>query len=132
MEEENQNQLPEYIRLQADNTIIVETKEGNFRISEPDGETIDSVERLAKGLNLTDFKKTMILIVRCLIEPAKIDEATFLRYKLSTLQRLAVAMNYYVDETKSFLWTTALDLKTTVGKASSSESPFASTKPTMK
>jgi hypothetical protein len=123
-EKKEMEKLPEYITLLPDGNMQIETRQGTFIIEEPDGDKFDQVERIAVGTKMTDFKKTVVLIARCMIEP-KIGETELLKnYKISTLQRLAIGMQIFVDETKAFLMTPAMPSREPNGKESNSRSVF--------
>lgn len=125
MSEENKTEkLPDFIKIMPDGNMQVETRQGTFIIEEPDGERFDQVERIAAGTKMTDFKKTVVLIARCLVEPKIGDNELLKSYKISTLQRLAAGMQIFVDESKAFLMTPATPSKEPNGKESSSKSVF--------
>lgn len=118
--------LPDYLELQQSGNFIVHTREGEFEIRELTGEEYDSVERIAgKVPNITDFRKAIMMVARALVKPAMSEQELLGKYKLSTLQRLAVGISYYVDESKAFLLTTASESKETTGNISSSKSASA-------
>jgi len=123
-EKEVKETLPEYITLLADGNMQIETRQGVFIIEEPEGAKFDQVERLAAGHKMTDFKKTIVLIARCLVDPKLGDAELLQNYKLSTLQRLAAGMQIFVDESKSFLMTPDMPSKEPNGKKPNAKSVF--------
>lgn len=109
--------LPEYFKLLENGNVSVSTKEGEFEIEEMNGETFDSVERIAsKTPGITDFTKGLMLVSKSMVKPKVSELDLKSKYKLSTLKRLIEAVNLFVDESKSFLLTTPMNTKLTPGK----------------
>ena len=129
MSEEEKVEVPKYCKCNADGTVTVHTREGDFTLDEEKGEVTDAVLRLKEKFKWTDFRAGTVLAARCCITPKLGDEDLIKNYKKSTVTKVMEGYALLGEDIDDFLSDTTESTQTTTGKQSSVESVSDSTKP---
>jgi len=92
-----------YLKMLADESVEITTKEGKFTLREPTGEEYEQVERLCANIeNVSDFTRGLMLVSRSLVKP-KLGELDLKKLKVSSLKRLVDGLNLFNEESADFL-----------------------------